>query len=116
MNKDHNFLRVEEKVCSVPKSIKPPKWKNLLFFRKAVPGNNGGLVSDFSLAGFLVGEGVQGAKWEVWGEVEMPVSGPGILPTKDTSAATPLWGGLLAAVCREISEVPLQRLVGGHET
>lgn len=116
MNKDHNFLRVEEKVCSVPKSIKPPKWKNLLFFRKAVPGNNGGLVSDFSLAGFLVGEGVQGAKWEVWGEVEMPVSSPGILPTKDTSAATPLWGGLLAAVCREISEVPLQRLVGGHET
>lgn len=91
--------------------------ENLLFFLKAVPRNNGGLVSDFSLAGFLVGEGVQAARWEVWGEVEMPVRGPGILPTEDTSAATPLWGGLLAAVCREISQVPLQRLVGGvrHE-
>lgn len=45
MSKDHNSLRVEEKACSVSKSIKAPKWKNLLFFPRAAPGNNGGFVS-----------------------------------------------------------------------
>lgn len=98
MNKDHDFLRVEEKACSVSKAIKAPKWKNLLFFLKAAPGNNGGFVSQTLpwLASWWEKRcGVPGGRW---GEVEMPVSGPGMLPHTATSAATSLWMGQPAIV------------------
>lgn len=39
------------------------------------------------------GKRVRGARWKVWGETEMLFSGPGILPTEDTSAA--------ASLCKE---------------
>lgn len=69
MNKDHEFLRVEEKACSVSKSIKAPKWKNLLFFLKAEPGNNGGFVSQtlpWLASWWEKGRRVLGRRWGRW--------------------------------------------------
>lgn len=61
--------------------------------------------------GWLPG-GVWGARWEVRGEAEMPVSGLGVLPTEDTSAATSLRRGLLTVVCTGVSEDPSSQAGG----
>lgn len=103
MNKDHTVLRAEKKACSVSKSMKAPKWKNLLFFPNAAPGNNGGFVSQTLPWPASWWEKGCGGPAGSLGETETLVSGPGILPTEDTAAAACPRTGQLATVCGAIS-------------
>lgn len=98
-------LSCVEKACSVSKPIKAPKWKNLLFFGKAAPGNNGGFVSQASWGKRGVSAGGRCGGSRDAGQ------GPGLLPT-GAAAAPPLER---PSCLQDPSQAPRHRPVGGHE-